>query len=78
MIAKKRDPNPDDQERINYAVDLMYDFIEKNEQVEPSIWISCIIYIFVNSHKRSDVTYEEFKIEMGKMVKHFEGKWDER
>lgn len=77
MALERRPPKKGDQDKITEAVNLIYDLMSLNQQVEPSLWAGAIISVLVNGYRNCGMSHKMFKTEMTQICDHFEDSWNE-
>ncbi len=76
MRPIERIPQPDDQEKIDQAADLLLELAELNPQIDPNMWVSAFSTLIASSYRNTGFTSEEFKIEMERMINHYQQIWN--
>lgn len=67
-----REGQPDDQENVQKAYELLMDFIEIHQkEIEPSLWVGAMVCALAENYEKSGVPFSFFKIEMVKAVQNY-------
>lgn len=72
---KNREPRPKketDNDDIEKAIDLIYELMECNPSIEPTLWSSAVTYVLINGYKQSGYSYKEFRKEISTAFDHYE------
>lgn len=75
-MKKFRPPLPDDQEKVEKAYQLIMDVMDKNKEIEPTLWCGAVWSVLVNGYQQDEFSYEDFRKEAAKVVKHYEHWWE--
>ncbi len=76
MNKEPRPPKHDDNNRIQEGIELYYEMMAKNPQIEVSLWASVTIFVLVNGYKQCDYSYEEFRSEIDIAFDHYKFLFD--
>lgn len=68
---ESRTPKSDDRDQLNKAINLIYETIEFNNNIEPTLWVCALYYILAKGHQQSGFTSQQFKTEMDKAFDHY-------
>ncbi len=73
---KKRKPKKSDQEQVEKAFDLLYNIVQENPHIEPTLWASAMWSCLVNVYINSGTPHKEFCEETEKIKEHYKNRWD--
>lgn len=76
-MKKSRPPHKDDQKKIQNAIDLIYELMETNRQIESTLWMPATVFVLINGFKQSGFTYKEFREEVEAAFEHYKEFFDE-
>ena len=71
MDKTHRIPKPDDDDKINEGIDLFYKLMNKNKQIESSLWVIVCVFVLCNVYSNCGFTYHEFLAEISKAFEHY-------
>jgi len=77
MKLERRTSKDDDQDKIDRAVELIYELMGLNKQIEPTLWAGAVISVLVMGYKNSGSSYKHFRREMSDALDHYADWWDE-
>ncbi len=70
-------PKPDDYENVNKAIDLIYNLIKLNPQIEAALWPPAIIYILAKAFIQCNFTHDDLLHEMNQAFTHYKSLFEE-
>ena len=73
----KREPKPDDLEKVNYAVQILADVTEINSHIEPTLWIVACGHFMAQSFIYSKINFNEFCEVLDEFKEHYKSKFEE-
>lgn len=75
MSRQERVRRDDDSENIRKAYDLLFNFIQKNQQIEGSIWMSAIWNFLMGMYLNSGFSHDEVVEDVERMILYYKGFW---
>lgn len=76
MQRERWEPKITDHENIEKAINLIYELMEMNQDIEPTLWCFAITFCLVNGFYQCGFTYEEFIEEHEKALEHYKNIFD--
>lgn len=77
MSLERRPPKPSDQEKVSEAIELIYELIALNQQIEPSFWCGAIVSVLIMGYKNAGYSLEKIKNEINEIIDHYEELWED-
>jgi hypothetical protein len=78
MERERRPGKKTDNEEIERAINLLYELMQFNTQIEPTLWSSAFTFIIANGYKQCGYTYEEFRNTIHLGFEHYKYLFDEK
>jgi hypothetical protein len=75
--VRNRERKPDDQQRVEEAIDILIETTALNPQIEPTLWYSAVYTLIAKGMRDSGFSYEKYHQEMEAIAKHYKWVWDE-
>ena len=72
-----RKEKPTDTEQIDKGIDLVYDLIELNPQIESTLWLSVFVFMLMEGHRNNKIPYYLFRQEMNRAFEHYREYYEE-
>jgi len=72
MQRKIRIPKITDNEEIEKAINLIYDLMDFNQNIERTLWSSALAFVLIKGFKQSGFTYKEFRNDISQAFDHYE------
>jgi hypothetical protein len=76
-MKEPRPPKPDDQKNIEYAFNLLKNYMAEYPEIEPTLWAAAFWSILVDGYNASGTSYEEFTEEWDRLKHHYKHWFDE-
>lgn len=78
MERERRPGKNTDNAEIERAINLLYELMQFNTQIEPTLWSSAFTFVVVNGYKQCGYTYEEFRNQIHLGFEHYKYLFDEK
>ena len=62
---------------IDKAINLIYELMEFNPSIEPTLWSSAVTFVLINGFKQCGYNYKQFRHEVSTAFDHYESIFDE-
>lgn len=67
-----------DNEEIEKAIHLIFELMDFNANIEPTLWAGAVAFVLINGYKRSGFTYDQFREEIAAVFEHYKAIFDEQ
>lgn len=77
MKRERRPRKATDNSDIDKAINLIYELMEFNQSIEPTLWSSAVTFVLINGYKQCGYSYKDFRHEISTAFDHYEYIFDE-
>jgi len=77
MQRERRPRKSSDNQDIDKAVKLIYELMDFNTHIEPTLWSSAVTFVLINGYKQCGYSYKDFRHEISTAFDHYEDIFNE-
>lgn len=74
---KVREPKEDDQEKSEFCLSMICEFMKANLDIDPALWMGAFLSFIATGMHVSGGSFQQFCETLDQVKEHYKGMWDE-